>query len=90
MHAISVEVMNRALVVDTLSVSEQAGGNAWAACMHGIGGIVGFFVYASLVRVPFCSLTSLFLFASNYKADILTCHVYSRSLGRVSSESFLF
>ncbi|KDQ54088.1 hypothetical protein JAAARDRAFT_38701 [Jaapia argillacea MUCL 33604] len=39
-----VQAVDRALLVDTLPTSEQASGNAWAARMHGIGSITGFFV----------------------------------------------
>lgn len=41
----TVQAVDRALLVDTLSSSEQAAGNAWAARMLGVGSVVGFFVY---------------------------------------------
>ncbi|KAJ7165691.1 major facilitator superfamily domain-containing protein [Mycena crocata] len=40
----SVQAVDRALLVDTLPVTRQASGNAWAARMLGIGSIIGFFV----------------------------------------------
>ncbi|KAF8896631.1 hypothetical protein BD779DRAFT_1727678 [Infundibulicybe gibba] len=39
----AVQAVDRALLVDTLPQSSQASGNAWAACMLGIGSVVGFF-----------------------------------------------
>jgi solute carrier family 45, member 1/2/4 len=41
-----VQAVDRALLVDTLPVSDQARGNAWAAQMLGIGGVLGFFLSA--------------------------------------------
>ncbi|KAF5384381.1 hypothetical protein D9615_003131 [Tricholomella constricta] len=40
----AVMAMDRALLVDTLPPAAQASGNAWAARMHGVGAVVGFFV----------------------------------------------
>ncbi|KAH6910824.1 sucrose transporter, partial [Coprinopsis sp. MPI-PUGE-AT-0042] len=40
----AVQATNRALLVDTLPSSNQAGGNAWAARMLGVGAVLGFFV----------------------------------------------
>ena len=39
-----VMAVDRALLVDTLPLAEQAKGNAWAAIMVGIGGVSGFFL----------------------------------------------
>jgi hypothetical protein len=41
---IIVQAVDRALLVDTLPATEQATGNAWAAQMLGIGGVIGFFL----------------------------------------------
>ena len=41
---LSVQAVDRALLVDTLPAERQASGNAWAARMLGIGSVVGFFV----------------------------------------------
>ncbi|KAJ6449752.1 major facilitator superfamily domain-containing protein [Mycena sanguinolenta] len=40
----AVQAVDRALLIDTLPPSLQASGNAWAALMLGVGGVVGFFV----------------------------------------------
>ncbi|THH15535.1 hypothetical protein EW146_g4950 [Bondarzewia mesenterica] len=40
----AVQAVDRALLVDTVPTSEQANGNAWAACMLGIGSVAGFFI----------------------------------------------
>jgi solute carrier family 45 protein 1/2/4 len=37
-------VMDRALIVDILPISEQANANAWGGLMHGIGRVAGFLV----------------------------------------------
>ncbi|KAF7335162.1 hypothetical protein MSAN_02349300 [Mycena sanguinolenta] len=40
----AVQAVDRALLIDTLPPPLQASGNAWAALMLGVGGVVGFFV----------------------------------------------
>ncbi|KAG2126871.1 major facilitator superfamily domain-containing protein [Suillus bovinus] len=40
----AVQALDRALLVDTLPPSDQPSGNAWAARMQAIGGVLGFFV----------------------------------------------
>lgn len=41
---LSVQAVDRALIVDILPRAEQAKGNAWAAVMLGIGSVAGFFL----------------------------------------------
>ena len=48
-----MQATNRALLVDTLPTAEQAGGNAWAARMLGIGSVAGFFVWVPTRVQPF-------------------------------------
>lgn len=45
MNSVSVQAVDRALLVDTLPTPEQANGNAWAAMMLGLGSVIGFFMY---------------------------------------------
>ena len=45
--------LDRALLVDTLSTSEQAARDAWAAYMCGLGSIVGFFVFVATQILSF-------------------------------------
>ncbi|KAG6329987.1 hypothetical protein ID866_9101, partial [Astraeus odoratus] len=40
----AVQALDRALLVDMLSTSEQPSGNAWAACMLAIGSVIGFYI----------------------------------------------
>ncbi|KAJ7594111.1 major facilitator superfamily domain-containing protein [Mycena floridula] len=57
----AVQAVDRALLVDTLPSALQPSGNAWAACMLGIGSVVGFFV-GNLdipVIIPFLGRTQL-------------------------------
>ncbi|KAH8833765.1 hypothetical protein DL96DRAFT_1703409 [Flagelloscypha sp. PMI_526] len=42
----AVQAMDRALIVDTLPISLQPQGNAWAAKMGGLGSVVGTFISA--------------------------------------------
>ncbi|KAF8552273.1 MFS general substrate transporter [Imleria badia] len=45
MHiAVSLQALDRALLVDTLPTAKQPAGNAWAATMLAIGSVAGFFV----------------------------------------------
>ncbi|EJU01608.1 hypothetical protein DACRYDRAFT_52897 [Dacryopinax primogenitus] len=57
----AVQAMDRALLVDTLPASEQELGNAWAARLMGLGGVLGFFMgYMDLVAwFPFLGRTQL-------------------------------
>lgn len=57
----AVQAMDRALLVDTLPASEQELGNAWAARLMGLGGVLGFFTgYLDLVTwFPFLGRTQL-------------------------------
>ena len=41
---LSVQAVDRALIVDILPRAEQAEGNAWAAVMLGLGSVTGFFL----------------------------------------------
>ncbi|KZT59273.1 hypothetical protein CALCODRAFT_431195 [Calocera cornea HHB12733] len=57
----AVQAMDRALLVDTLPATEQELGNAWAARLMGLGGLLGFFTgYMDLVTwFPFLGRTQL-------------------------------
>jgi solute carrier family 45 protein 1/2/4 len=46
----AVMAVDRALLVDTLPPSAQPAGNAWAACMIGVGSVIGFF--AGNINLP--------------------------------------
>ena len=39
-HTVTVQAVDRALLVDTLPPSCQVSGNAWAASMSGVGSVV--------------------------------------------------
>ena len=45
---ITVQAVDRALVVDVLPTRLQQSGNAWAATMLGVGSISGFFVFVPI------------------------------------------
>ena len=48
-YTVTVQAVDRALLVDTLPPPCQVSGNAWAAGMVGVGSVVGFFMFALLV-----------------------------------------
>ena len=61
--------MDRALLVDVLSVSEQEVGNAWAGRMFGLGSVFGFFmcVFSDGVTPQFKAIRSLpFMLLADY------------------------
>ena len=48
-YTVTVQAVDRALLVDTLPPQCQVSGNAWAAGMVGVGSVVGFFMFAPLI-----------------------------------------
>ncbi|KZO99261.1 hypothetical protein CALVIDRAFT_477540 [Calocera viscosa TUFC12733] len=73
----AVQAMDRALLVDTLPASEQELGNAWAARMMGLGGVLGFFTgYMDLVAwFPFLGRTQLQVLVLIGSVILLGTHV---------------
>ncbi|TFK21002.1 sucrose transporter [Coprinopsis marcescibilis] len=73
----AVQAMDRALLVDTLSPSRQAAGNAWAARMLGVGSVVGFFVgNVNLTKTfPFFGKTQLQVLSVIVSIFLLVGHI---------------
>lgn len=72
----AIQAMDRALLVDLLSASEQEEGNAWAGRMFGLGSVIGFFVgnVDLTVSLPFFGSTQLEILCVITSALLLASH----------------
>lgn len=69
--------------MDTLSTTQQASANAWAARMGGIGGVAGFFMFVYFIKEIYASadmtlhsgnvdLVKIFPFIGNEQLQVLS------------------